>query len=606
MQNSKQARAENLFSKMKISKAIWIVAIPGLLGALMIGLYSFVDQLLIQQFVPSTKIIFDTKLGLGDGEINSFLAKGIANITNQQFVNLINSYNTLITSDIASVTPKLTNITANSIVSTSTVAFNPLIIFANAIVFLIPVGASVYYTKMISKGYEKTGKDLWATVFYTSLGLALVASLGLIIAASSGLIGVIAGANTFNDALVNKMNLTHSFNGNIGDGEIMVAYFNAANKMSVWWAQQYTYIYAGGTFIMALYTLLSFLIRAEGKNNYVMFFAIIANVANIALDALFIIVFKMGVLGGAVATIIGWIINLGGYLWYCFYNTKKKSTWLDLKHLTRFKFRTKILFPITMLGFSGFARSFTIAIAIFFISFIFINAPYADAVHFQYFWSKSNPVLLLFLFGMFGVVDGARSLVSYNYSRRDFKRCKQVFWWSLLITLIYGSVSFILMFFGAPLFTMLLNVEPDKLAGTTRFLKILSLRLLFFVPIIMALLVFQGTNNIKMSTITAISESVIFFSVIMTGAYFVGLQIYNNGWGTTNANFAILWGYIIDTIVAGLTMLGIATYNLYRVLPKVDQGKLNFSRRLEHQFFEQAEKYEQEHNQEEQQNLKVQ
>lgn len=55
--------------------------------------------------------------------------------------------------------------------------------------------------------------------------------------------------------------------------------------------------------------------------------AIGANLVNIALDALFMIPLKMGVLGGVIATLIGWFVNLLAYLAYC--AVKEKKTKLD-------------------------------------------------------------------------------------------------------------------------------------------------------------------------------------------------------------------------------------------------------------------------------------
>lgn len=599
MNNSKQARAEKLYSQTAISKSIWIVVIPALLSAFMVGLYSFADQLLIQKFVPETKIIFDETFAQKSGEIYAYLSNAdIPHITNSMINDLISSYNNHIG---VSGTAKLDAITANSIVSLSTVAFNPLIIFANSIVFLIPVGSSIYYTKIIAKKYEKTGKDLWATAWWSSLTLAIVASICLMIAASTGLLNNIVGFQSFDDQILQKMNgaFEYEVNGSImkttyTQAEILQEYFKASTGMSTTWAQHYVYIYAGGTFIMAMYTLLSFLIRAEGRNNYVLVFAIIANIANIALDYIFIKYFKMGVLGGAVATIIGWIINLGGYLWYCFWNTRKESTWLSLKHLFKFKFDKGILGPIILLGFSGFIRSFTVAISVFFVSFILVNASFSDAVSFQYYWSKAQPVVLLFLFGMFGISDGARSLMAYNYSRREFARCKQTVWWSFLATMLYGLISYVIVLIFTKQFAQLLSVETNKWDNTIYFMRIMMLRVIFFSPIIVSLLIFQGTNNIKMSTIAAISEPIISFVIVMSISFLIAnYSIYPNySPSRFEANSAILIGYVINSLIASIGMFAAAIIYLYKYMPKVDQSKLSFSRKIEHKFFENAKEDE--------------
>ncbi|UUD36756.1 MATE efflux family protein [Mycoplasmopsis californica] len=575
MNNSKQERAFELFAKTKVSKVIWIVGIPALLGSVMVGLYTFIDQLLIQQFTPSTKPMF------GESGLLYDYVDGFARLSADQMQALIDKYNANI-SDITKFA-KLTPITPNSVVSTSIVSFNPIIIFINATVFLVPVGSSVYYTKLIAKNREQLGKDVWGTVFWASLVMGLISGGITITASFAGLPGVIAGKNSYDSIAAAKMG---------ADFDVMKAYFDAAHSISVKWAKFYILVYGGGTFIMALHVLLSFLIRAEGKNNYVLIIAIISNLCNIGLDALFIIVFKLGVLGGALATLIGWIVNLLGYLWYCYYNTKKQHTWLDLKYLFRFKFKKQMLLPVSFLGLSGFLRSFTIAFSVFIITFLFSHTEFSDAVNFQYYWSKANPVFVLFMFGIFGITDGARPLMSYNYANRNFKRCKETAWWALISAAIVAAISIIAINIAAPLFAKMLNVEANKWDGSVLFLRLLATRLFFFAPIIVALIIFQGTNNVLMSSIVAAFEGFICFIIIMPLAYLTGLMLYRNGNGTWVANVMIIVGWIVNSIISGITIGTISFWYLYKKIPHIDQNKLTFSRRLEHKLIQEAELYE--------------
>ncbi len=112
-----------------------------------------------------------------------------------------------------------------------------------------------------------------------------------------------------------------------------------AHKLSVQWAKQYIYIYASATVLQCLTLYLSYFIRSEGYNTYVMVCGIVANLINIALDALFIINFKMGVLGGVVATVIGWLFNTSAYIIYIVVKDRKQKTWLPIKSLFKFKLK---------------------------------------------------------------------------------------------------------------------------------------------------------------------------------------------------------------------------------------------------------------------------
>jgi hypothetical protein len=126
-----------------------------LLAAIMAGLYGFIDQIFILNLVPKNRNIF----GNNESEIVQFLNPALhSGGFFSDYKIMIEQYN------LHSIT-KLAEITPNSIVSTASAVFGPLILFSNAIVFLVPVGASIYYTKCVSKQLKRAGQDLWATMF---------------------------------------------------------------------------------------------------------------------------------------------------------------------------------------------------------------------------------------------------------------------------------------------------------------------------------------------------------------------------------------------------------------------------------------------------------
>jgi putative MATE family efflux protein len=69
-------------------------------------------------------------------------------------------------------------------------------------------------------------------------------------------------------------------------------------------AQQYLYVLYGGITITAAYNMLSSILRALGNSRAPLIAMIVASATNIGLDLLFVAVFKWGVMGAAVATVI--------------------------------------------------------------------------------------------------------------------------------------------------------------------------------------------------------------------------------------------------------------------------------------------------------------
>ncbi|UZK64564.1 MATE family efflux transporter [Mycoplasma mycoides subsp. capri] len=581
MVNEKQQRARKLFGETPISKAIWIVAIPSLLASLMVGLYSFIDQIFILQFVPKYSNVF----GNMNSEIMKYLNLSLHNLTTN---DLFKSYNEMLDAYNQQAgmlnASKLTVINSNTIVSISTASFAPLTIFSNAIVYLVPVGSSIYYTKCIGKRLEKTGKNLWATMFWVCIMLSIFSSFLSFMAIWSGLIDKIAGVTQIDPNIASRANI---------DVLRLQDFYNAAHKLSVQWAKQYVYIYASATILNSLTLYLSYFIRSEGYNTYVMFCAIVANLINIGLDALFIIVFKMGVLGGVVATVIGWVFNTFAYIIYIVIKDHKQKTWLSIKSLFMFKFNKKLLGPIFLLGLGGFLRTFGIGFSFLVMNLLIANSQFAMPEYFQFYWAKGQPIVTLFLITIFGISDGARSLFSYNYTLRKFDRCKEVYLWTMIIALLYSIIVYIFVSLTANnIWVWILNVDSDKIQGTATFIRVISLRIIAVSLVVNSLLAFQGANDIDKTIFSSAFENFISFIIVIPVSYGIAYFVYKTNGNKEIANWIIVGAFVFNCLLASLVLMVFSYWFVFKKLEKIDQAKLSWSRKIEHNFFQRAQQDE--------------
>ncbi|QVK01706.1 hypothetical protein I7636_03085 [Mycoplasma mycoides subsp. capri] len=579
--NEKQQRARKLFGETPISKAIWIVAIPSLLASLMVGLYSFIDQIFILQFVPKYSNVF----GNMNSEIMKYLDLSLHNLTTN---DLFKSYNEMLDAYNQQAgmlnASKLTVINSNTIVSISTASFAPLTIFSNAIVYLVPVGSSIYYTKCIGKRLEKTGKNLWATMFWVCIMLSIFSSFLSFIAIWSGLIDKIAGVTQIDPNIASRANI---------DVLRLQDFYNAAHKLSVQWAKQYVYIYASATILNSLTLYLSYFICSEGYNTYVMFCAIVANLINIGLDALFIIVFKMGVLGGVVATVIGWIFNTFAYFIYIVIKDHKQKTWLSIKSLFMFKFNKKLLGPIFLLGLGGFLRTFGIGFSFLVMNLLIANSQFAMPEYFQFYWAKGQPIVTLFLITIFGISDGARSLFSYNYTLRKFDRCKEVYLWTMIIALLYSIIVYIFVSLTANnIWVWILNVDSDKIQVTATFIRVISLRIIAVSLVVNSLLAFQGANDIDKTIFSSAFENFISFIIVIPVSYGIAYFVYKTSGNKEIANWIIVGAFVFNCLLASLVLMVFSYWFVFKKLEKIDQAKLSWSRKIEHKFFQRAQQDE--------------
>ncbi len=69
-------------------------------------------------------------------------------------------------------------------------------------------------------------------------------------------------------------------------------------------SKHYITIYFGGMVMLMIYNVGSGILRALGNSKTPFYFLIVANIVNIILDVLFIAVFRLGVIGAAIATVI--------------------------------------------------------------------------------------------------------------------------------------------------------------------------------------------------------------------------------------------------------------------------------------------------------------
>ena len=69
-------------------------------------------------------------------------------------------------------------------------------------------------------------------------------------------------------------------------------------------AAQYLRVYLAGTVITIIYNISAGMIRSEGDSTRPLIYLVISGVSNLILDLLFVAVFKMGVVGAALATVL--------------------------------------------------------------------------------------------------------------------------------------------------------------------------------------------------------------------------------------------------------------------------------------------------------------
>ncbi len=217
------------------------------------------------------------------------------------------------------------------------------------------------------------------------------------------------------------------------------------------YALDYGYIIAIGIPFFMIGTTLNSIIRADGNPKYSMTSMIIGAVLNIILDPIFIFVFKMGVKGAAIATIISQFVT---FVMNIAYLRKIKS--VELNRNT-YKIDIHISKKVLGLGISSFITQMSVVVVLAVSNNLL--GKYGEA-------TKYGPEIPITVLGIvmkisqilnsiiIGIVVGAQPIIGYNYGANKKERVKETLKIVLTISVMVSSVAFILF-----------QTIPDKLIG---------------------------------------------------------------------------------------------------------------------------------------------
>lgn len=207
------------------------------------------------------------------------------------------------------------------------------------------------------------------------------------------------------------------------------------------YALNYGYIIGVGLPFMMVGTTLNSIIRADGKPKYAMTSMVIGAVLNIILDPIFIFVFKMGVQGAAIATVISQIVT---FIMNIMYVKKFNSVKIGKEE---FKLKSSVIQKVSALGISSFITQ---------ISIVFVIAVENNLLGKYGANSKFGSEIPITVLGIvmkisqilnsiiIGIAAGSQPILGYNYGAGKFDRVKQTLKIVLGTSVIISLVAFIL------------------------------------------------------------------------------------------------------------------------------------------------------------------
>ena len=350
----------------------------------------------------------------------------------------------------------------------------PVFLFFVAFGNIFGVGGSAYISRSLGAGKRERVKQISSFCVFSSIGAGvLLLSLILI----------------FINPLVSGLGAS-------------------AGAVSEYSRDYLKYIALGGPLIVTSITA-SNLIRGEGAAKESMIGMMIGTVTNIILDPVMILIFDMGVGGAAIATVIG---NLASVVYYAFYLIRGNS--ILSCNPKRFYAGNRIAANVIPIGVPAAINNILMS-----LSNIILNnlmKDYGEAAVAAL--GIAMKVNMLIVFVQMGMGMGIQPLIGYSFGAKNIKRLKGTIKFTILCTVIFGTILSVLYFIFTSSIINLFNGENDPLV-TEYGVKILRALIITgpFIGIMFAFnFAFQGMGKPVPSLVLSLGrQGLIFLPVVI-------------------------------------------------------------------------------------------
>ena len=248
------------------------------------------------------------------------------------------------------------------------------------------------------------------------------------------------------------------------------------------------------------YAFQSFCVAAE-KPNLSLLMMVAAGMCNIALDALFVAVFRWGLVGAAVATAIAQI--LGAVIPMVYFLRPNPS----ILRLGRFRFDGKALLRTCANGSSELMSNLSMSLASMLYNLQLIRYAGEDGV-------AAFGVIMylnfLFMSVYIGTVIGTAPIIGFNHGADNRTELKNIFWKSLaLLGVFAGIMTMSAELLADPLSGIFVSYDPALMEMTARGLRIYALSFLFLGFNMFGSSMFTALNNGLVSAVLSFFRALV-------------------------------------------------------------------------------------------------
>lgn len=195
----------------------------------------------------------------------------------------------------------------------------------------------------------------------------------------------------------------------------------------------FKYIMIGIPFFMFA-TAVNAIIRADGNPQFAMLSMVVGAVINIVLDAVFIFVFKWGMMGAGLATSLGQVVSAIVSSSYLF---RMNNIKLNIKELLP----SKVLLKSLPLGFSSLITQISIVLTLAFTNNALVTygaiSKYGSDIPLTAFGIIMK-ILQIIISVIVGIAIGAQPIVGFNLGAKKYDRIKKTYSLMIRAEILFG------------------------------------------------------------------------------------------------------------------------------------------------------------------------
>lgn len=188
------------------------------------------------------------------------------------------------------------------------------------------------------------------------------------------------------------------------------------------------------------------IIRSDGSPKFAMAATLSGAIANIILDPIFIYVFRWGMMGAAIATVIGQILTAGFSVWYLCH---MKAVRIEKNS---FKLRSRLILRFLSLGLTSFLAQVSLVISMAAVQNTCMKYSALDPIFGQAEYSQIPLAVLGIVMKFFqiaisvsiGLAAGCIPVVGYNIGANRKDRAKRLFSYLLIAEAVVGGIATII------------------------------------------------------------------------------------------------------------------------------------------------------------------